>query len=92
MCPRGYYLSGLQRSKGQNLHNIERALCCKPKSQPLSYKDCYRENVWAKFDQHNSGMVSCVRNGYYITGLYRSDCDFLYCVEEFMCCSMPCRK
>ena len=88
MCPRGYYLGGLERSGGQNLHNIERARCCKPRNQPSFYKDCYKENVWSKFDHHNSGMVSCGRNGYYITGLYRSNCDLLYCVEEFMCCSM----
>lgn len=88
MCPKGYFLSGLERSSGQHLHNIERARCCKPQNHALEYKECYKENVWGRFDWHKNDMVTCMKKGHYITGLYRSGCDFLYCIEEFMCCSM----
>ena len=88
-CPKGYYLSGLYRSGGHNLHNIEHAWCCKPRGAPNSYKSCYNENVWSKFDWNRQGMVSCSRAGYYITGLYRSTCNYMYCIEEFKCCQLP---
>lgn len=92
MCPNGYFLSGLERSgqlNGDNyLHNIEFGYCCKPLDGPAGYKDCFKANVWKRFNWHDRGMISCSRHGYYITGIYRSGCDLLYCIEEFMCCSM----
>ena len=88
LCPTGYFLSGLYRSHGNNLHNIEYALCCKPRGAPNSYKSCYNENVWSRFDWKRKGMVTCTRAGYYITGLYRSSCNYMYCIEEFKCCQL----
>ncbi|XP_028415568.1 uncharacterized protein LOC114538878 [Dendronephthya gigantea] len=93
MCPSGYFLSGLERSgsikDGRNfLHNIEYGYCCRPYDAPSGYKHCYKANVWDHFNHNDHGMISCGRPGYYITGIYRSVCDLVYCIEEFMCCSM----
>ena len=88
MCPNGYFLSGLERSSGNYLHNIEFGRCCKPQHSPTGYKHCFKANVWDHFNHDNHGMFSCGRHGYYITGIYRSSCDLVYCIEEFMCCSM----
>ena len=68
------------------LHNIEEARCCKPQGLPDEYEDCYKENVWGSFD--GKGLSVCKRESYYMTGIYRGDCDKLYCLEEFMCCRM----
>lgn len=87
-CPTGYFLNGLYRSAGGNVHNIEQATCCKPKTAPERYGLCYKEDVWSAFDYDKTGTVSCSKPGYYITGLFRSRCDLLYCIEEFLCCSM----
>ena len=89
-CPSGYYLSGLYRSENKNgeLHNIEYAWCCKPSGALDTYKTCYDEDVSLSFDWDKNGMVSCGRSGYYITGLYRSDCNYLHCIEKFRCCEL----
>ena len=88
MCTPGYYLSGLYRSHGDYLGNIEEAWCCKPNGAPNSTTSCYDEHVWWAFDWNKEGMVSCTRAGYYITGLYRHRCDLLYCIEKFKCCKL----
>ncbi|XP_028390700.1 uncharacterized protein LOC114515610 [Dendronephthya gigantea] len=88
LCPAGYYLSGLHRSHGHNLHNIEHARCCKPRGAPNSYKSCYDEGVWSSFDWNRKGMVSCKKPGHFITGLYRSTCNHLYCIDMFKCCEL----
>ena len=85
-CPLGYVLSGLYRSDGKNLGNIEYARCCKPTGAPNSFKSCYKEDVWDRFDWYQKGMVSCRKDSHYISGLFRSVCGFLYCIEEFQCC------
>ena len=68
------------------LHNIEEARCCKPEGLPDRYADCYIENVWGSFD--GKGLSECKREGYYMAGIFRGDCDKLYCLEEFKCCRM----
>ncbi|XP_028413893.1 uncharacterized protein LOC114536743 isoform X2 [Dendronephthya gigantea] len=85
VCGNGYYMTGLYRTSGHNLYNIEEAKCCRPKSQVKSWGNCYNHNVWSSFDR--KGWSSCA-SGYYMTGLYRSSCQKLYCLEEFKCCKM----
>ena len=86
-CPDGYFMNGLFRTDEDPwLHNIEEARCCKPEGLPDEYADCYKENVWGSFD--SKGLSVCKREGYYMTGIYRSNCDKLHCLEEFMCCRM----
>lgn len=78
-------MHGMYRTSGNHLHNIEEFWCCKPKSQHAAWGHCYNKNVWSSFDR--KGWSIC-NNGYYMAGMYRNDCDNLYCIEEFKCCTM----
>ena len=64
MCPNGHFLSGLERSgqlNGDNyLHNIEFGYCCKPLNGLAGYKDCFKANVWKRFNWHGRGMIRVV--------------------------------
>ena len=84
-CNNGYYMTGLHRSSGHNLYNIEESRCCRPKSQVKSWGSCYNLDVWSSFDR--KGWSTCA-SGYYMAGLYRNSCNNLYCLEEFKCCKM----
>ena len=86
LCPSGYYLSGINTSGEKHLYQIEHAKCCRPQNHPNAYEDCYNENVWGSFDK--KGWSECKRDGYYMTGFYKSNCEKLYCIEEFRCCKM----
>ncbi|CAB4027718.1 Hypothetical predicted protein, partial [Paramuricea clavata] len=66
LCTKGYYLSGLYRSDGHYLSNIEKAWCCKPHEAPNFYTSCYNESVRSEFDWNKEGMVSCTTASYYI--------------------------
>lgn len=92
MCPSGYVLSGLYRQSGNLVKNIVQARCCKPKNLPSSYKNCYDEDVTDHFNHDDQGLRKCQRDGYFMTGLYKSVCDFVYCIEKFKCCSLAERK
>ena len=41
---------------------------------------------WGSFD--GKGLSECRREGYYMAGIFRGDCDKLYCLEELKCCRM----
>ncbi|KAL9958276.1 hypothetical protein ACROYT_G035272 [Oculina patagonica] len=87
LCPGGYFLNGLRKSDGGNLHNIEEGQCCRPQNQlEDDYDECYDEDVGTSFD--NGGWSECQRAGYYMTGIYKSSCDEIYCIEKFKCCRM----
>ncbi|KAL9988070.1 hypothetical protein ACROYT_G002469 [Oculina patagonica] len=87
LCPNGYFLNGLYRTDtDDNLHDIKEGRCCKPDSLPCHYGDCYDEDVYASFD--HKGWSYCNKSGYYLTGIYKSDCNYLYCIEKFKCCNM----
>ncbi|KAL9981034.1 hypothetical protein ACROYT_G009689, partial [Oculina patagonica] len=82
-----FYLNGLRKSDGGDLHNIEEGQCCRPVNQPDNkYYDCYDEDVTMSFD--NRGWNQCQREGYFMTGLYKSNCDKIYCIEKLKCCRM----
>ncbi|XP_059142606.1 uncharacterized protein LOC131930211 [Physella acuta] len=84
-CPNGYFLNGLYRSdqgKGK-LHNIEEGRCSKPADHPTYYGHCYDHDIKYCFDEQN--ICKC-NDGYYMVGLYRGDCDWLYCLETLRCC------
>jgi len=87
LCPNGSFLQGLYRNSGDGwLYKIEEAKCCKPNIFPDQYEDCYNENIWGSFD--NRGLSECKKDGYYVAGFYKSDCNELYCIEELKCCRM----
>jgi len=92
LCNSGYYMRGMYRNSkthGQGLHLIEQANCCKPNAQKGGWGTCYDLNVWTSFDA--KGWSKCA-TGYYMTGLFRNDCDNLYCIENFKCCKMGVAK
>merc|ERR1719376_571205 len=89
LCPHGYFLQGFYRSGDHWLHNLEKGKCCKPVSAPSSYGHCYDHNVGTSFDR--KGTSKCNR-GYFMVGMYRSDCDRVYCIEKFRCCKMKTKQ
>ena len=64
------------------------------KLDAVSHKGCQinmRTATNRMFGVHltdDKGLSVCKREGYYMTGTYKGDCDMLYCPEEFMCCKM----
>ncbi|XP_022809906.1 roundabout homolog 1-like isoform X1 [Stylophora pistillata] len=88
LCPSGYFMNGLRldRSLPAFLNNIAEAKCCRPQNHPSSSDDCYDEDVTISFDK--KGWSECQRDGFYMTGFYKSDCNNLYCIEKFRCCKM----
>ncbi|XP_078352100.1 thrombospondin-2-like [Oculina patagonica] len=86
LCPNGYYMEGMYRTDDSNLYNIEEAKCCRPQNHPDSYEDCYDEDVGISFDK--KGWSECKQAGYYMTGVYKSTCESIYCIEKFRCCRM----
>ena len=85
VCPNGRFIQGLYRNSGGWLHHIEEARCCKPNDLPSSYLHCYDKDVGLSFD--NKGWSVC-DGDYYMAGFYKGNCDKLYCIEKFKCCSM----
>ncbi|XP_022803084.1 uncharacterized protein LOC111340494 [Stylophora pistillata] len=89
LCPAGYYMNGLRLGKGppQFLNDIVEGKCCHPESHSrATYEDCYDENVQLSFDK--KGWSECKKEGYYMTGFYKSSCNSIYCIETFRCCKM----
>ncbi|XP_078359278.1 uncharacterized protein LOC144643797 [Oculina patagonica] len=85
VCPDGYFLQGLYRTAGNNLHNIEEGRCCKPDNLPNSYPHCYDHDVSSSFN--SKGWINC-DDGYYLTGIYRGGCNILHCIDKFRCCKL----
>lgn len=87
LCPSGFFLNGLYRNSGDKLHKIEEGRCCKPKTHPNWYGQCYDENVGIAFDKQ--GWSKCSKTGHYITGVHRdSGTDWLHNIDKFRCCQM----
>lgn len=88
LCPSGYFLNGIRMGAGPPgyLLHIDEGQCCHPQNHPNSYEDCYDEDVTHSFD--NKGWSVCQRAGYFMTGIYKSSCNYIYCIEKFKCCKM----
>jgi len=84
-CTTGYYIKSIYSTKGSSLHNIEELQCCKPKVNNVIQGVCYDQSVSDSFDK--KGWSKC-RNGTYMAGMWRNDCDSLHCIERFKCCGM----
>ena len=72
------------------LNNIEEARCCHPTDHPSRYEDCYDEDVAISFN--TKGWSECQKNGYYMTGFYKSNCHELKCIDKFRCCKHLLRR
>ena len=88
LCPKGFYMNGIRTGSypplQSFLNNIEEARCCHPTDHPSSYEDCYDEDVAISFN--TKGWSECQKNGYYMTGFYKSNCHELNCIDKFKCC------
>ncbi|CAH3042153.1 unnamed protein product [Pocillopora meandrina] len=88
LCPKGFYMNGIRTGSHRPfrsfLNHIDEARCCHPTDHPSSYEDCYDEDVAISFN--NEGWSECQKNGYYMSGLYKSNCDELNCIDKFRCC------
>ena len=84
-CPDGYFLQGIYRSNETWLHNIEKALCCRPRNFKNMTKDCYDEDVRKSLNK--KGWSKC-RDWHYMMGVYKGDCDKLNCIDMIKCCRM----
>ncbi|XP_046858621.1 neurogenic locus notch homolog protein 2-like, partial [Xenia sp. Carnegie-2017] len=87
VCPRGYFLNGLYRSRGNRLRNIEAGKCCKPVNPPNKYGSCHYQYV--KYKLSKKGWVTCNGKKFYITG-FKRDCrgSWLHDIAVFKCCEM----
>jgi hypothetical protein len=90
VCKRGFMLTGLKTDGlGDALYNLAYGVCEQPAegSGPtpagIPANECYHENWWKKFD--SKGGKFC-RRGYFVSGLFRSHCNSLYCIEMAKCC------
>jgi hypothetical protein len=92
VCKKGYLLTGLKRDGlGDALYNLGYGVCEQPAEGAgvspagIPANDCYHENWWKKFD--TKGGKFC-RRGYFVSGLFRSHCNSLYCIEMAKCCQV----
>jgi len=100
LCPTGSLLFALRRSKepvstgkvggsslgtGDALYSLDGAKCAKPSvgGHSIPVEDCYHQNWWGTMD--SAGGAFCRRN-YFVAGLFRSNCNSLYCMEMAKCC------
>lgn len=82
-CPTNYFLTGLYRTSGEQLHNLEQGKCCRPSG--AVHKNCYTQDISKSFDKQ--GWSQC-RESYFVTGLYRGSGNNLYQIEYLSCCQM----
>lgn len=80
-CPTGMYFKGYLRVNREGLDAVLQVQCCKTDQAPKVYRQCYTESS-GNFD----GLHKCRRTGYHITGIYKTDCHLLQCIEKLMCC------
>jgi len=91
LCKKDHLLVGLRRDGlGNALYNLNYGVCARLAEQgtPLGTEKvraghCYHENWWKKFDY--KGGKFC-RRGFFVSGLFRSHCNSLYCIEMAKCC------
>ncbi|XP_059152011.1 uncharacterized protein LOC131938125 [Physella acuta] len=84
VCPSGYFLNGLYKKENSKdpLNNIEKGRCVKPADYPTDYEHRYDIDTSSCFDK--TDLCGC-NTGYYVTGLYQSSCDGIFCVKKFRC-------
>jgi len=94
LCNKGYLLVGMKTDRLQTmdaLYNLDKGVCQQPFEassailKGVEPSRCYHENWWKKFDTR--GGKFCRRN-YFVSGLFRSHCNSLYCIEMAKCCSV----
>lgn len=90
-CPVGTLLTGIYRSECNALACIEMGKCERPceGTDPIEDENlinlCYHASWHDTMDKQ--GWSRCDR-GYFIAGLYRAQCDSLYCLQLAKCCQI----
>jgi septal ring factor EnvC (AmiA/AmiB activator) len=87
-CGAGMLLTGLWRNdRGcEAIYCLEQVECARPcegGAERLSLDSCYHADWWSSFDRE--GWSLCQWD-YYMAGLWRNDCQSLYCIELALCC------
>ena len=88
-CGRNRYMRGLyrhHRRESDPIYLIEEAECSDAPGYLYSTPgdwDCYDANWWNSFNR--KGWSTCY-DGYYMTGLYRTEWHHLYNIDEARCC------
>jgi len=82
-CEAGYFITGLHRTDGNNLFNIEQARCCRNKKFHEKWGSCYDEDPVL----NEMGWSSC-NVDHFITGFHRESCEVVGCIDKFHCCKM----
>jgi len=96
-CGENEFITGLDRSTDPGdqhttyfggLHRIERAQCSLSMELTTPETECYDQdwNLESPYDMNTDPSWGACKDGYYLSGLYRSDCDNLHCIEWARCC------
>merc|ERR1711998_796890 len=91
ICKKDHLMIGLRGDGlGDALYNLAYGVCAKLAEAGTEFGTmtvragvCYHENWWKKFDY--KGGKFC-RRGFFVSGLFRSHCNSLYCIEMAKCC------
>ncbi len=88
ICPRGMFVKAFLvtvKFYVPDENEIKMAKCCKPQVSPDEYMHCYTDKGTSVAD---TGIHSCLRPGYHITGMLRKNCNRfgVLCDEEITCC------
>lgn len=88
-CPDGFFMTGIYRGGSQALNSILHYQCCQPCQEDgrtvLRAGGCTQADWVASFDR--AGWSNCPANTY-VRGLYKSSCNYIYCIEYARCCTI----
>jgi len=89
LCPSGYLFTGFYRGNEQWLTSIQYYHCCRAcredGSTTLGVGSCTSGQWQRSFDYE--GWSNCPDNTF-ITGYYKSSCNYIYCIELAQCCKL----
>lgn len=89
LCPSGTLFVGFYRGGDQHINSLEYYRCCRPCREDgntvLGVSGCVTGDWGISFDRE--GWSQCPGNTF-ITGYYKSSCNFIYCIEHAQCCQI----
>jgi hypothetical protein len=86
-CPSNMAMRGLWKNTCEGIYCLEFASCasaCEGQGTPLVLTGCYNQDHWAT--SFNEPGISQCRTDTFMVGLWRGDCQLLYCIELARCC------
>lgn len=82
-CPNGKYVQGFYKSSCNWIYCLEYARCCNMKGT-RGYRGCRGLGRW--WGQFDYAGWKTIDGNWFMTGLYRNWCHYLYCIEMAMEC------